>query len=92
MKRPTPTLIGRVGLIAITTTMMTSIISEGVAGIVLAPDGTSVARDVSLDFGKPAGTHWLLTYDRIPPPRPVPGTAAVIATALAQARAAGRSG
>jgi len=36
-----------------------------------------------LDFGKPAGTHWLLTYGRIPPPRPVPGTTAVIATALA---------
>ncbi len=53
-------------------------------GIVLAPDGTSVARDVSLDFGKPFEDHWLLTEPRIPPPRPVPGTTAVIATTLAK--------
>ncbi len=53
------------------------------AGGVLAPDGATLAREVSLDFGKPSGTHWLLTYRRIPPPRPVPGTTAVIATALA---------
>lgn len=54
------------------------------AGIVLAPDGTSVARDVSLDFGKPADEHWLLGDARIPSPQPVPGTTAVIATALAK--------
>lgn len=54
------------------------------AGIVLAPDGTTVARDVSLDFGKPVGEHWLLTEPRIPPPQPVPGTTAVIATTLAK--------
>jgi capsular polysaccharide biosynthesis protein len=54
------------------------------AGIVLAPDGTSVARDVSLDFGKSFDEHWLLNESRIPPPQPVPGTTAVIATALAK--------
>lgn len=54
------------------------------AGIVLAPDGTSVARDVSLDFGKSLEEHWLLTEQRIPPPQPVPGTTAVIATTLAK--------
>lgn len=54
------------------------------AGIVLAPDGTSVAGDVSLDFGKPFGEHWLLNEQRIPLPQPVPGTTAVIATALAK--------
>ncbi len=53
------------------------------AGAVLAPDGTSLARDVSMDFGKPADVHWLLTYPKIRPPEPLPGTTAVIASALA---------
>mgnify|MGYP000131117906 CR=1 FL=1 len=52
------------------------------AGSVLAPDGTSIARDVSLDFGKPPDAHWLLTYGKIPPPRSISGTTAVIATTL----------
>lgn len=52
------------------------------AGSVLAPDGTSIARDVSLDFGKPPESHWLLTYGKIPPPRSLSGTTAVIATTL----------
>lgn len=52
------------------------------AGSVLAPDGTRIARDVSLDFGKSADTHWLLTYTKIPPPQSVAGTTAVIATTL----------
>ncbi len=52
------------------------------AGNVLAPDGTSVAWDVSLDFGKPSHAHWLLTYGKIAPPRSISGTTAVIATTL----------
>ncbi len=52
------------------------------SGIVLAPDGRSVARDVSLDFGKPFSEHWLLTYEKIEPPQPVSGATAVIATTL----------
>ena len=52
------------------------------AGIVLAPDGRSLARDVSLDFGKSFEEHWLLTYGKIPPPRPVIGATAVVATTL----------
>jgi capsular polysaccharide biosynthesis protein len=42
-----------------------------------------LARDVSMDFGKPADAHWLLTYLKIRPPELVPGTTAVIASALA---------
>ncbi len=53
------------------------------AGAVLAPDGTSLARDVSMDFGKPANEHWLLTYPKIRPPQPIAGTTAVIASTLA---------
>ena len=52
------------------------------AGIVLAPDGRSVARDVSLDFGRPDDTHWLLDYEKMPPPVRLAGSTAVIATAL----------
>lgn len=52
------------------------------AGIVLSPDGVCLARDVSLDFGKPSHMHWLLTYPKLPPPRSVPGPTAVIASNL----------
>ena len=52
------------------------------AGSVLAPDGKSLARDVSLDFGKRFEEHWLLTYGKIPPPQSVPGATAVVATTL----------
>jgi hypothetical protein len=51
-------------------------------GNVLAPDGKSLARDVSLDFGKPFAEHWLLTYGKIPLPEVVQGSTAVIATTL----------
>lgn len=51
-------------------------------GSVLAPDGKSLAREVSLDFGKPFEDHWLLTYGKIPPPQFVQGSTAVIATTL----------
>ena len=52
------------------------------AGIVLSPDGKTLARDVSLDFGKPFEEHWLLTYGKINPPRQIKGATAVIATTL----------
>jgi hypothetical protein len=52
------------------------------AGMVLAPDGESLARDVSLDFGKPFQEHWLLRYGKIPPPTFLKGATAVIATTL----------
>ena len=52
------------------------------SGIVLSPDGRSIARDVSLDFGKPPTDHWLVTHRKIPPPQPLPGRTAVVATTL----------
>ena len=52
------------------------------AGAVLAPDGQTLARDVSTDFGKPFNQHWLLTYAKMPPPQRVPGTTAVVAVTL----------
>jgi capsular polysaccharide biosynthesis protein len=51
-------------------------------GIVLSPDGQSLARDVSVDFGKAFADHWLLTSRNIKPPTPIAGTTAVIASAL----------
>jgi hypothetical protein len=52
------------------------------SGNVLSPDGRTIARDVSPDFGKPFGEHWLLTHKKIRPPVLLPGTTAVIATTL----------
>ena len=52
------------------------------SGNVLSPDGQTIARDVSPDFGKPFEEHWLLTYKKIRAPVPLPGTTAVIATTL----------
>jgi hypothetical protein len=52
------------------------------AGIVLAPDGQSLARDVSTDFGRPFTDHWLLTFPRIPRPTLLAGCVAVTATTL----------
>ena len=51
-------------------------------GIVIAPDGHSLARDVSTDFGKPFDEHWLLGYAKIRPPVQIDGTIAVAAVAL----------
>ncbi len=51
-------------------------------GVVLAPDGRSVARDVSEDFGKPFEDHWLRSYAKIRPPIFVPGEIAVVAVTL----------
>jgi hypothetical protein len=52
------------------------------SGVVLSPDGSSIARDVSLDFGKPLDDHWLLGFGRIRPPVKLKGTTGVAATAL----------
>lgn len=51
-------------------------------GVVLTPDGRSLARDVSEDFGKPFEQHWLLTYAKIRPAVRVPGSTAVVAVTL----------
>ena len=52
------------------------------SGNIMSADGTTIARDVSPDFGKPFEDHWLLTYKKIRPPVSVPGPTAVIATTL----------
>jgi hypothetical protein len=52
------------------------------SGNVLSPDGRSVARDVSPDFGKPFSDHWLLSFKRFRSPVPLPGDVAVIASTL----------
>lgn len=52
------------------------------AGIVIAGDGRSVARDVSLDFGRAAAGHWLVGEGALRAPRPIPGRVAVIASVL----------
>jgi capsular polysaccharide biosynthesis protein len=52
------------------------------SGNVLSPDGRSLVRDVSEDFGKPFDQHWLLTYPRMPAPLPLKGRTAVVATTL----------
>jgi capsular polysaccharide biosynthesis protein len=52
------------------------------AGVVLAPDGGSIARDVSLDFGHSDATHWLLNDKKIRRPQLINGRTAVVASAL----------
>ena len=52
------------------------------AGIVIAGDGQTLARDVSLDFGRHAAGHWLLGEDSLRAPRPVSGRVAVVASVL----------
>lgn len=54
------------------------------AGVVLAPDGGSIARDVSLDFGHPDDTHWLLDDRKIRRPQVMTGRTAVVASALGE--------
>lgn len=51
-------------------------------GIVLAPDGRSVARDVSLEFGRGEDTHWLLGENKMKEPKIVPGTTVLVASTL----------
>lgn len=52
------------------------------SGQVLAPDGATIARDVSVDFGKAFGSHWLLGYAKIRRPVRLDGAVAVVATSL----------
>jgi len=52
------------------------------AGMVLAPDGSSIARDVSPDFGSPPDRHWLQTCTQIRPPVRIDGPVAVVAVNL----------
>ncbi len=52
------------------------------SGNVLAPDGKSIARDVSPDFGKNFTEHWLLSYGKIRSPVAIAGRTAIIATTL----------
>jgi capsular polysaccharide biosynthesis protein len=54
------------------------------AGTVLAPDGASIARDVSLDFGRPDHVHWLLNDKKIRSPLMLAGKTAVVASALGE--------
>lgn len=54
------------------------------AGNVLAPDGTTLARDVSPDRGKPSTEHWLLSYLKIRPPVAQAGVTAVASVPLGQ--------
>ncbi|HRE79814.1 MAG TPA: glycosyltransferase family 61 protein, partial [Opitutaceae bacterium] len=53
------------------------------AGNVLAPDGTTLAGDVSPDRGKLASDHWLLSYLKIRPPVSRAGVTAVASVPLA---------
>ena len=49
------------------------------SGIVLSADGTTLARDVSEDFGKADDEHWLMSFGRIRPPTTLGGATAVVA-------------
>jgi len=57
------------------------------SGIIIAPDGKTVARDVSLDFGYAGGGHWLLNNQKMRIPERIPGQVAVVATALGESYA-----
>jgi len=52
------------------------------SGCILSPDGKSIARDVSIDFGKTFHEHWLLGYPKMRPAKVLSGITAVIATTL----------
>lgn len=49
-------------------------------GVILSPDGTTIARDVSISFGEPDDAHWMLRETTIPPPRRLAGDTASVAT------------
>lgn len=51
-------------------------------GIVLAPDGRSVARDVSLEFGRGEDTHWLLGEKKMKESKFVSETTVLVASTL----------
>jgi Glycosyltransferase 61 len=53
------------------------------AGIVLTPDGATVVRDLTRNFGyRGDGRHWLQNYRWMGPPTPVAGRTAVVAVNL----------
>jgi capsular polysaccharide biosynthesis protein len=53
------------------------------AGIVLTPDGATVIRDLTRNFGyRGDGRHWLQNYRWMGPPTPVAGRTAVVAVNL----------
>jgi capsular polysaccharide biosynthesis protein len=53
------------------------------AGIVLTPDGATVVRDLTRNFGcRGDGRHWLQNYRWMEPPVPVAGRTAVVAVNL----------
>jgi capsular polysaccharide biosynthesis protein len=49
-------------------------------GVVLSPDGTTIARDLSMDFGKPVSEHYLC-HQRIQRPARLNGSALCVASA-----------
>lgn len=49
-------------------------------GVVISPDGDSIARDVSVDYGKPFEKHYLQEHERLPRPVRISGNTLVIAT------------
>ncbi|MDZ4788726.1 MAG: glycosyltransferase 61 family protein [Blastochloris sp.] len=51
-------------------------------GNVISPDGASIARDVSNDFGKSFREHWLINFSKIKAPQIIAGRTAVISTTL----------
>ncbi len=53
-------------------------------GIVVTPDGQSVVRDVSLDFGRAEEGHWLVGDGKMRVPEWVPGVTTVVASALGE--------
>ncbi len=53
-------------------------------GIVVTPDGQSVVRDVSLDFGRAEEGHWLVGDGKMRVPERVPGVTTVVASALGE--------
>lgn len=57
------------------------------SGIVIAPDGKTVARDVSLDFGRAGEGHWLLKDQKMRAPERIAGLVAVVATTLGESYA-----
>lgn len=53
-------------------------------GHVLSPDGVSIARDVSPDFGKAPDDHWLLGFEKLRAPVFRAGETVVVATTLGE--------
>ena len=53
-------------------------------GVILSPDGRTIARDVSISFGEPPDQHWMLRERGIPRPRRLPGDVASVATLSGQ--------